>query len=56
MSSLDSFFPTTEEELAKILSKSPAKTCELDPVPTDLLKDSLDVLLPMLDVHSEQIS
>ena len=40
--------PTTEDELKKIISGGNSKTCSLDPIPTQLLKSSLDVLLPVL--------
>ena len=45
---LTELLPTTEEELKKIINSSNSKTCHLDPIPTSLLKESLDVLLPTL--------
>ena len=36
--SLNSFTPVTTEEMIRSLNKSPAKLCELDPLPTALLK------------------
>ena len=32
----------------KIVMKSASKSCELDPIPTFLLKQSMDVVLPVL--------
>jgi exonuclease III len=40
--------PTTEEELWKIISKSPAKSCMLDPIPTWLIKECKCELLPIM--------
>ena len=40
--------PTTEDELRKIICSGNSKTCGLDPLPTQLLKSVLDVLLPVL--------
>ena len=40
--------PATEDEIAKIIRSSPTKSCSLDPLPTWLLKDCLDVLLPVV--------
>ena len=40
------FNPASEEEIQKIIKKSPNKSCELDPVPTWLLKLCLHELLP----------
>ena len=45
---LDQFAPTTEQEVKKILSDSQSKSCELDPLPTDLLKKCIDPLLPCI--------
>ena len=42
------FLPVTEEDVRRIIMKSLAKACELDPIPTKLLKDNLDILLPTL--------
>ena len=45
---LELFAPTTEDEVRKIIARAPASTCSLDPVPTWLLKDSLDATLPFI--------
>jgi len=43
-----SFRPFTEAEIRRIIMKSPAKSSFLDPVPTFLLRDFIDVLLPFV--------
>ena len=42
------FSPITEQELKKIIMSGNSKSCMLDPIPTTLLKASLDTLLPIL--------
>ncbi|XP_060553020.1 uncharacterized protein LOC132714233 [Ruditapes philippinarum] len=42
------FTPVTENELRKVISKSQSKSCELDVLPTWLLKECLDELVPSL--------
>ena len=42
------FSPVTEEEVSKIISQSPNSFCELDPLPTSLLKQCLSPLLPTI--------
>jgi hypothetical protein len=44
---LEEFAPATEDEIRKIMS-SESKSCNLDPIPTWLLKDSIEVLLPTI--------
>ena len=39
------FEPATADEVRKLIINSPSKTCDLDPIPTELLKSCLDVLL-----------
>jgi len=41
-----SFDPVTEQTVKKIILSSACKTCELDPLPTSLLIECLDVVLP----------
>ena len=43
---LFAFDTATEEEIEKIIKASPTKSCSLDAIPTFLLKQCLDVLLP----------
>ena len=45
---LHDYHPATEEEIREIILKSPSKSCSLDPIPTFLLKDCLDELLPII--------
>ncbi len=45
---LREFTPVTQDELKKLILKSQSKSCELDPLPTWLLKECLDELLPTL--------
>ncbi len=40
--------PATEEEIKSILLKSPTTLCELDLIPTWLLKVCIDDLLPLI--------
>jgi hypothetical protein len=46
--SLHDFPQTTEEEVKKIINKSPNKSCELDPLPTWLLKKCVNQLAPLI--------
>ena len=43
--SLDIFRPATEEEVFKIISKSPKKSCALNPIPAGFFIDILPTLL-----------
>ena len=45
---LASFTPASEEEIKQIIRTSPAKSCELDPIPTTILKECLDEIAPMV--------
>ena len=40
--------PVSEHEVCKIINECPTKLCVLDPIPTYLLKDCLDILLPSI--------
>jgi hypothetical protein len=42
------FTPVSQDELEKVISKSQSKSCELGPIPTWLLKECLEELLPSL--------
>ena len=42
------FSPVSEKEVHNILEKTAQKTCELDPLPTSLLYENIDLLLPAL--------
>ena len=39
------FEPATADQVRKIIINSPSKTCDLAPIPTELLKSFLDVFL-----------
>ena len=45
---LTSFRPATESEISKLIKRSATKSCDLDPIPTWLLKLSLVELLPII--------
>ena len=45
---LSEFIPATQDELKKIIMSFSNKSCELDPLPTDLLKQCIDVLVPCI--------
>ena len=55
VSHLDNFEPCTEDELRRIIMNSSNASCELDPIPTPLLKKCLETLLPYL-THMVNIS
>ena len=42
------FKPTTEEELKELIKENGVKTCFEDPIPSQLFKSSLDIILPVL--------
>ena len=42
------FTQVTQHELGKIISKSPTKSCLLDPLPTFLIKECIDIILPSI--------
>jgi len=47
-SPLASFRPRTQTEIRQIIMTSPVKSCSLDPVPTFLVREYVDVLLPYI--------
>ena len=46
--SFDSFNEVSDEEIQKAIMKSPTKSCLLDPWPTFLVKECLDILVPSI--------
>ena len=42
------FTQVTQDEIGEIISKSPTKSCLLDPLPTFLIKECIDILLPSI--------
>ena len=47
-SSFTAFRRVDMDSLRKLVLRAPTKSCLLDPVPTNILKDCLDELLPIL--------
>ena len=47
-SHLHSFEPASEEEVKKVIMGSKSTSCSIDPIPTFLLKSSIDVLAPIV--------
>lgn len=45
---LSTFSPASCEEVRKIITAAPSKSCELDPLPTAFVKTCLDTLLPTI--------
>ena len=45
---LSSFRPAAHDEVHRIIQQAPPKHCSLDPIPTELLKKSLDQFLPII--------
>ena len=48
MQQLQNFHPATIDEIRTLIKTSPSKSCPLDPIPTFLLKDCLEELLPAI--------
>ena len=46
--SFTSFTPCSQQFVRNLIGSAPSKSCELDPAPTFLIKESLDILLPFL--------
>ena len=38
----------SEVEIDKIIKQSPSKSCDLDPLPTSLLKENMSSILPLI--------
>ena len=54
--SLKEFLPVTSDELKIIVNRSPPTNCDLDPVPTRLLKEQLDCIIPlMVDIVNKSL-
>ena len=45
---LKKLVPATQDEVHDNIIKSPSKSCELDPLPTYLLEEVLEYLLPLI--------
>jgi hypothetical protein len=46
--SLTNFSLASEEDIRKLVKDSPCKSCALDPIPTWVLKECVDVLTPSI--------
>jgi hypothetical protein len=44
--SFSQFCPVTEDDIAKVIAQSGRKSCGLDPAPTQIVKQCMDILLP----------
>ena len=56
-SSFTEFESVTQETVRKVICEIATKSCNLDPIPTWLLKDSLNVLLPFItDIINSSLS
>ena len=44
------FTPATTADIRRIILQSSAKSCNLDPMPTSLLKENIDILVPVYTV------
>ena len=45
---LQRFLPATHDEVKRIITHSPNKSCDLDPIPTRLLRQCLDHFVPLI--------
>ena len=45
---LSSFTPATVDEVVKLIKQSATKSCQLDPIPTHLLKENLEAVAPII--------
>ena len=48
---LNSFQSVLERDVEKRICKLPLKSCELDPMPTTLLKEMVEVVTPVIKIH-----
>ena len=48
VTSLSHFRACTEDEVREVIMRLPSKSCSLDPIPTTILKECIDDLLPFL--------
>ncbi len=55
--SLSEFSVLTVDEVKALIRKSPSKSCALDPIPTELLKQCMEVLAPILtDIINQSLA
>ncbi|KAK7092915.1 hypothetical protein V1264_008591 [Littorina saxatilis] len=54
---LTDFSPVTKEQVKKIIEKAPPKSCILDPIPSELLSECLEELLPVItDIINQSLT
>ena len=53
---LQTFTPVAEQFVSEILQKTVPKSCDLDPIPTELLYENLDVLLPTITIINTSLA
>jgi len=54
---MDIFYPFTESDIRQLLNRSPNAFCAVDPMPTWLVKDCLDVLIsPITNIINKSLS
>ena len=47
---LEVFCHVTLQEVIKAIMKSPMKSCELDPMPLELIKDNIETISPLIQI------
>ena len=53
-SKMNTFERGSEDEIKKLISSSLSKSCDLDPIPTSVFKNCLDILItPITDILME---
>ena len=51
------FLPVTVEKIAKLIKQCPTKSCSQDPLPTWLLKEQLNIFVPIItDIVNHSLS
>jgi hypothetical protein len=53
---LSRFQPMTIDEAAKLLARAPTKSCQLDPVPTWLVKQAFHLFAPIVATELELVA
>ena len=52
-SKMNGFESASEDEIKKLILSSSSKSCDLDPIPTSVLKNCLDILIaPITDINN----
>ena len=45
---MDNFEPLSQEEVENIINTSPSESCDIDPIPTTLLKEILPLVITII--------